>query len=64
MLQSEQFLDMHEVLQTVIINFQAFNWQFTFKGIWIELSHFVVIYIKFFKLFEILQAIYLYDLVS
>lgn len=42
---------MHEILEAIIIDFQAFDWQFALEWIRIELSHFVVVNVEFFQLF-------------
>jgi hypothetical protein len=55
---------MHEILEPIIIDFQAFNRQLALERVRIELPHFVVINVKFFQLFQILQTIDLYYLVS
>ncbi len=50
MLQPEQLLNMNEVLQSIIVYFQAFDGQLPFKRIRIELSYFIVVYIQLFEL--------------
>jgi hypothetical protein len=54
MLQSKQFLYMHEILQPIIINFQTLDWQLPLKWIRIELSHLIMIYIQLLQLLQIL----------
>lgn len=69
-LQSQQFLDVDEVFQSVVVNLQTLDGQFsyirqtnTFKGIGLKLPHFVVVDVEFLQLFHVFQAVDFVDLV-
>ena len=64
MLQPKQLLNVHEVLQTIIVDFQAFDWQFALERVGIKLPHLIVINIQFFQLLEILQTVDFDDFIS
>lgn len=64
MLQPKQLLNVHEVLQTIIVDFQAFDWQLALERVGIKLPHLIVINIQFLQLLEILQTVDFDDFIS
>lgn len=64
MLKSQEFLDVHEIFKSVVIDFQTFNGKFTLEGVGFELTYFVVVDIKLLQLLQVLKTVYLYYLVS
>jgi len=48
---------MHEVFQSVIIDLQALDGQFTFERVRVELSYLIVIDVQLFQLLQILQTV-------
>ena len=70
MLQSQKLLDVNEVLQSVVVNFQTLDRQFsyiletnTFEGIGLKLPHFVVVDIEFLQLLHVFQTVDFVDFV-
>ncbi len=45
MLESKEFLDVKEVFQPVVIDFETLDGEFALEGHWLELSNFIVVYI-------------------
>jgi hypothetical protein len=45
MLKSEELLDVHEVLETIIVDLQTLNGELALEGVWLELSYLVVVYV-------------------
>lgn len=48
---------MHEVFQSVIIDLQAFDGQFTLERVRVELSYLIVIDVQLFQLLQVLQTV-------
>jgi hypothetical protein len=64
MLESQEFLDVHEIFESVIIDFQTFNGKFPLEGVGVELTYFVVVDVQLLQLLQILKTVDLYYLVS
>lgn len=63
MLQPQQFLNVHEILQAIVVYLQAFYRQLPLERVRIELTNLIMIHIQFLQLLQILQAINLHNLI-
>lgn len=64
MLEFIKFLDVRKVLQAIIIDFKTFDRIWSNKTESFKLSYFVMVYIEFFKLFEMFQTVNSTNLIS
>lgn len=64
MLQSQQLLNVHKILQAIVVYLEALDRKLPLKRVWVELPNLIVVHIQLFELLQIFQAIDLNDLVS
>lgn len=63
MLQFVKLLNVIEILETIVINFQALDRVRSNKAHSIKLSDFIMVNVELFQLFELFQAVNFYNFV-
>ncbi len=64
MLQSQQLLNVHKILQAIVVYLEALDRKLPLKRVWVELPNLIMVHIQLFELLQVFQAIDLNDLVS